>query len=137
MLWYCYILQSLDKFHSNRTYVGKTNNPQRRLRQHNGEIKGGAKYTKAYRPYQIVCLIEGFTTERDALRFEWHLKHIKTSTKNRGVFRRADALKALLTSSWLSIHIPYTTLHIYVHDDYVETFNFTAGDQVQSHLLTN
>ena len=28
------------------TYLGITNNSNRRLRQHNGEIKGGAKYTR-------------------------------------------------------------------------------------------
>lgn len=36
----CYIIAC-----GNRTYNGYTNNLQRRLRQHNGEIKGGARAT--------------------------------------------------------------------------------------------
>jgi len=35
----------------NRTYVGYTNNLKRRLRQHNGEIKGGARSTTALLKY--------------------------------------------------------------------------------------
>ena len=45
----CYILKS-----GNRTYNGSTNNMRRRLRQHNGEIKGGAKYTRGRRPCRII-----------------------------------------------------------------------------------
>lgn len=38
----CYILvKNVD----HKTYNGYTNNPTRRLRQHNGLIQGGAKYT--------------------------------------------------------------------------------------------
>lgn len=33
----------------NLTYVGITNNFTRRLRQHNGEIKGGARYTTSHK----------------------------------------------------------------------------------------
>ncbi len=42
-----YIVYILQNNAHNKTYVGMTNNPIRRLRQHNGELKGGAKYTTA------------------------------------------------------------------------------------------
>ena len=41
-----YIIYLLINNTNNCTYVGITNNPERRIRQHNGEICGGAKYTK-------------------------------------------------------------------------------------------
>jgi hypothetical protein len=31
-----------------------------RLRQHNGELKGGAKAASAGRPWNLACLVEGF-----------------------------------------------------------------------------
>ena len=41
-----YIVYLLINSLNNCTYVGITNNPENRLRKHNGEISGGAKYTK-------------------------------------------------------------------------------------------
>ena len=41
-----YIIYLLYNTSNNCTYVGITTNKQRRLRQHNGELVGGAKYTK-------------------------------------------------------------------------------------------
>lgn len=58
-----------------RTYVGCTNNLSRRLRQHNGFIKGGAKHTTRARPWTLIAHIKGFSTYREALSFEWYLAH--------------------------------------------------------------
>jgi len=41
-----YTLYLLINRSNNCTYVGITNNPEQRLRKHNGELVGGAKYTK-------------------------------------------------------------------------------------------
>jgi predicted GIY-YIG superfamily endonuclease len=68
--WFCYMLRSVD---GKKTYVGATVNPDRRLRQHNGEICGGARATKG-RVWRRVFLIGGFAEERAALRFEWRWK---------------------------------------------------------------
>ena len=42
-----YIVYLIINKSNNCTYIGITNNPERRIRQHNGELKGGAKYTNA------------------------------------------------------------------------------------------
>ena len=42
---YCVYL--LNNTSNNCTYIGSTNNKERRIRQHNGQLVGGAKYTHA------------------------------------------------------------------------------------------
>jgi predicted GIY-YIG superfamily endonuclease len=74
---YCYILRNSHNPDKNRTYNGFTNNPQKRVRQHNQEITGGAKYTKQYgnKSWEMYVLIEGFPDIHNALQCEWRIKH--------------------------------------------------------------
>ncbi|GJQ08338.1 hypothetical protein GpartN1_g129.t1 [Galdieria partita] len=74
----CYLLRSLSEhpYGKNRTYIGFTMNPKRRLRQHNGDLKaGGALRTKCFRPWQMVLIVHGFETKTEALQFEWAWQH--------------------------------------------------------------
>jgi len=50
MAWFVYLLQCAD----DTLYCGITTNLEKRIRQHNGEIIGGAKYTKARQPCKLV-----------------------------------------------------------------------------------
>lgn len=50
MKWHVYILKSAQ----GHFYTGVTTDISRRLREHNGEIVGGARYTRAHRPYELV-----------------------------------------------------------------------------------
>src|SRR5579862_1935946 len=70
----CYIIKSSV---SNRYYIGYTVDFSRRIRQHNGEILGGAKKTQKGRPWYPICIIKGFYEASSALRFEWRLQHAR------------------------------------------------------------
>ena len=75
--WYCYILKNNHDLHINRTYNGFTNNPGRRIRQHNQDIKGGARYTKKFgnRTWEIYAIVTGLPDKINALQCEWRIKH--------------------------------------------------------------
>lgn len=74
-----YLLQSIkpraDGKINGKTYIGCTVNPQRRLRQHNGEITMGAKKTSRSRPWEMVLVCYGFPSLSAALQFEWAWQH--------------------------------------------------------------
>ena len=67
---YCYILYIPG---TNRTYIGATNDPAHRLRQHNGELAGGAKATHGKRWTQAFY-VSGFPDWSTTLQFEWAWK---------------------------------------------------------------
>lgn len=73
-----YCLQST--VNPRRTYVGCTNNWERRLRQHNGELVGGARYTRGNRPWAALFHVTNLT-RREALQLEWAIKHRRRRTR--------------------------------------------------------
>lgn len=78
--YHCYLISSEKK---KRTYIGITNNLPRRLKQHNGKIKGGAKSTRSGKGSWVYHTIVGeFANKSDASKFEWYWKHIRSINGN-------------------------------------------------------
>jgi structure-specific endonuclease subunit SLX1 len=95
---YVYLLVSSD----NATYVGATVDLDRRLRQHNKEIKGGAHATGSKvekgEIWTRACHVSGFPDWPATLQFEWRWKQLsrKLPAKMFPLERRMNALKTLL-----------------------------------------
>jgi len=98
---YCvYLLRSISNKRAG-IYCGMTNNRARRIRQHNGEIQGGAKRTRAHRPWSMVAFVNGFD-RRDAARFEWSMHHPQVRRLRKphhGMAGKMNCMLQLLTES--------------------------------------
>jgi structure-specific endonuclease subunit SLX1 len=98
MSFYVYLLVSTD----NATYVGATVDLDRRLRQHNKEIKGGAHATGAKvakgEVWSRAAHVSGFPDWPSALQFEWRWKQLSRKLPARmfPLERRIKALQELL-----------------------------------------
>lgn len=55
----CYLVGSQNPAMKGRSYVGFTVNPPRRLRQHNGVLAAGARYTRRLRPCEMIVVVHG------------------------------------------------------------------------------
>ncbi len=73
--WWVYVLLSPES----RTYVGSTTDPRRRLRQHNGEILGGAKSTRGRGPWRLGRVYGPYPSRSAAFKAELALKRGKRS----------------------------------------------------------
>ena len=108
---FVYLLVSSD----GATYVGATVDLDRRLRQHNKEIKGGAHATGTKvskgETWELALHVEGFPDWQAALQFEWRFKQLsrKFPKQMYPLERRIKALKMLLDlDQSTSKAIPYS-----------------------------
>lgn len=111
-----------------KTYVGVTNNFSRRLKQHNGELKGGAKASRAGRPWICACLIQGFQNKSTACKVESKWKSFsrkvtrKRSSENK---EQADDAKLFLLQrrnaalNQVKDSVDFSKLEIHWHLDLV------------------
>ena len=98
-----YLLQSLR-----RTYIGATVDLQRRLRQHNGELVGGAKATRG-KKWERIAYVSGFPDWKSTLQFEWRWKQLSRKHSGNPLQKRFAALHQLLgLSRSTSKSIPFT-----------------------------
>lgn len=82
--WVVYVIQSQQKRFSKKGkvlegffYVGCTTDVDRRLRQHNGEIRGGGKYTSKHRPWVLMCTYGVYENRSEAMKAERALKSLR------------------------------------------------------------
>ena len=98
-MYFVYWIQS-----GRRAYIGATVDPRKRLRQHNGELAGGACRTRDRGPWKFECVISGFRTWKEALQYEWAFKYY--SRRCRSVRTRRNALDTLNTRDRWTSHSP-------------------------------
>ena len=100
----------------NATYAGVSPDPVRRLRQHNGEIKGGAKYTTSKGSgWEHLCLVSGFQDKIQAMQFEWAVKHVAPRNAG-GITNRIRKMYTVLNKDkWTSKSPVASTVPLSVH----------------------
>jgi len=94
---YVYCLVSTD----GSTYIGATVNLERRLRQHNKELVGGAQITSRKvnkaQSWTCYCYVEGFPNWQACLQFEWRWKQLSRKLSLSPLEKRKSALSTLLS----------------------------------------
>ena len=121
---FVYMLECTD----GSTYIGATVDLNRRLRQHNGEIKGGAKRTTSKvsknNTWTRVCYVSQFPDWTATLQFEWRWKQLsrKYNSNLNPIERRMRALHELLSLTQSTFKaVPFSewaekpTIHIETH----------------------
>jgi predicted GIY-YIG superfamily endonuclease len=97
--WFCYILRNQYEPDIKKTYNGKTNDPVRRLKEHNqvGCRTKGARHTRRYgnSTWEFIAILGYFPTEVEALRHEWRIKKPEGKNRNRRYFGPEGRIKGL------------------------------------------
>ena len=128
-MYLVYILKS-----DNLSYVGMTNDFLHRWKQHNGLLKGGAKYTSRKQNWSPVCIIDGFSNKQEAMQCEWKIKNrrCRISRKLKGAEGRIRYLDYLLnnTIKWTSRspEIKNQQLTIFINPEYQHLLQFPSEE---------
>ena len=131
---YVYLLLATPK--RNATYVGATVDLERRLRQHNKEIKGGAVATttrvKNGDMWIRAAYVQGFPDWQAALQLEWRWKQLsrKLPAKMDPLLRRMTALKELL-----NLERPTTKAKAY--SEWLTNPEIVFGDDLAKEIYNN
>lgn len=118
--YYCYILKQVGILNS-LTYVGYTVNYNRRIRQHNCIIKGGALYTKHRGPWEFLAILtcSSWTSIR-AMQVEWLIKFPMRKRKINKSFRGAKG--KILSLVEIFKRIPNEeNINMFIHSDFYDT----------------
>jgi predicted GIY-YIG superfamily endonuclease len=120
--FYCYIIAS-----GNRTYNGYTNNLTRRLRQHNREIKGGARATSIQGnnadgttiPWNYIAILTCPTwTAQRAMQVEWNIKYPTRHKPRERCFQGSNGR----INSFIEVFkfVQDSNMTLYIHNDYID-----------------
>lgn len=74
--WFVYMVQTAK----GQLYTGISTDPQRRLRQHNGELSGGAKALRGKGPC-VLCYQQTAADRASASKLEYQLKQLSKTAK--------------------------------------------------------
>ncbi|MEN3160055.1 GIY-YIG nuclease family protein [Alkalimonas sp. NCh-2] len=85
MAWFLYLLRT----NNDHIYTGISTDPARRLRQHNGEISGGAKALRGRRPLQLLYQ-EPYPCRSSASKAEYQFKQLSKQQKEAFIRLKAD-----------------------------------------------
>jgi predicted GIY-YIG superfamily endonuclease len=120
--YYCYIISNQN----DRTYNGYTVNLERRLKQHNGLLKGGAKATHKRGPWDFLIVITSNCWDciSTAMQHEWSIKY---PTRKRPRPKEYNGrMGRLLSLEKVFEHMEKkecTDIVCYVHNDYIDIMN--------------
>ncbi|MBP6882554.1 MAG: GIY-YIG nuclease family protein [Candidatus Levybacteria bacterium] len=74
--WYIYMIKCADQ----TLYTGITTDVSKRIQAHNGEVKGGARYTRFKRPVTLVYQEESTDRSSASIR-EYQIKKLSREEK--------------------------------------------------------
>lgn len=125
MSYFCYIIYN----ENDRTYNGYTVNLERRLKQHNGILKGGARSTHNRGTWNFLCVITSpcWDSISTAMQHEWSIKYpTRKRPRPKEYNGKVGRLKSLEKVFEHMQQINCENVICYVKDDHIDIINDVA-----------